>query len=182
MDKKEWKIIRSENKGNIRLFDISYKYLISPRTGQEVEVVCLAGDDAVNIVALTPEQEVLLIHQFRFGILDYTYEVPGGFVDKGESVLTAAKRELQEETGYSAKEWIYLGKVPMNPTFQDAYIHHYLALDAKLTAKTNFDDAEDIAFKLLPISDVEEGLRNLKFQHPHAISALFAALSHLKKL
>ena len=177
---KKWKRIRSQAKENLRLFDVRFDYLISPRTDKEVEVVVLAGGDAVNVAAVTAENKVVFAEQYRFGINKYTTEIPGGLIDPGETPLTAAVRELREETGYTAETWIYLGKIPQNPVFQDAYIHHYLAMNASLTDATTFDEAEDIALLLLSLDEVKKGLRNFTFQHPHSVSALYAAVDYLE--
>ena len=169
---KKWKIIRSVAKESLRLFEARYNYLINPRNEKEVEVVVLSGNDAVNVMAVTTENKVVMIQQYRFGINDYTTEIPGGLVDKGEDTLLAAQRELREETGYSGSDWQYLGKIAQNPVFQDAYIHHYLLTDAKKTHPTEFDEAEDIEVIEMGLDEVRKGIQKCAFQHPHTVNAL----------
>ena len=176
---KKWKVLRSVAKESLRLFEARYNYLINPRNGKEVEVVVLSGNDAVNVMAVTTENTVVMIKQYRFGINDYTTEIPGGLVDVGEDILLAAKRELREETGYSGENWQYLGKIAQNPVFQDAYIHHYLLLDAEKTHPTEFDEAEDIEMLEMKVEEVQEGVQKCAFQHPHTVSALVLGLKKI---
>ncbi|MGK0366098.1 MAG: ADP-ribose pyrophosphatase [Saprospiraceae bacterium] len=177
---KQWKILRSVRKESLRLFETRYDYLINPRNDKEVEVIVLSGDDAVNIMALTSANKVVMIKQYRFGINDYTIEIPGGLVDAGEDILLAAQRELREETGYSGENWQYLGKIAQNPVFQDAYIHHFLLTGAQKTHPTEFDEAEDIEMIEMKLEDVRKGLRECAFQHPHTVSALVLGFEKIK--
>lgn len=176
---KKWKIIRSVAKESLRLFEARYNYLINPRNNKEVEVVVLSGNDAVNVVAVSTENKVIMIRQYRFGINDYTTEIPGGLVDDGEDLLIAAKRELREETGYSGENWQFLGKIAQNPVFQDAYIHHFLLTDAQLTDPTEFDEAEDIKLIEMDVVEVKKGVQTAAFQHPHTVSALVLAFEKM---
>jgi len=176
---KKWKIIRSIAKESLRLFEVRYNYLVNPRNDKEVEVVVLSGNDAVNIMALTTENKVITIRQYRFGINDYTTEIPGGLVDNNEDLLIAAKRELREETGYSGQDWQYLGKIAQNPVFQNAYIHHFLLTNAQLTDPTEFDEAEDITLIEMSLDEVKEGITEAAFQHPHTVSALVLGLAKI---
>jgi ADP-ribose pyrophosphatase len=66
-------------------------------------------NDYVSILAFTKEKNYLLVKQYRPAINKFTLEIPGGLVDRGESPLKAAKRELKEETGYVVKDINYLG-------------------------------------------------------------------------
>ena len=179
---KQWKVLRSVTKESLRLFEARYNYLVNPRNGKEVEVVVLSGNDAVNVMAITTENKVLMIKQYRFGINDYTTEIPGGLVDEGEDILLAAQRELREETGFSGENWQYLGKIAQNPVFQDAYIHHYLLIDAQKTHPTEFDEAEDIVRVEMDLDAVREGLQTCAFQHPHTVSALILGFEKMKDI
>lgn len=182
MQNKKWQIIRSTFQANLRMFEARFDKLINPRNNKEIEIVVLAGDDAVNVVGITRRNTILLIEQYRFGIHDYTTEIPGGLIDKNEEPIEAAKRELREETGYGGSNWQYLGKIPQNPVFQDAYIHHFIALDIEKKYKTQLDDAEDISILELSIKEVREGLKRGAFQHPHTVSAFMLCLDILEKI
>lgn len=108
--------------------------------------------DWVNILALTSSDEVVLIRQFRHGTNEIVTEIPGGMIDRGEAPLTAAKRELQEETGFSAKTWVCLGASQPNPAIQNNQCFMYLALDAQLEHTVSLDENEVIDTHLVPLS------------------------------
>lgn len=169
---KEWEIIRSVEIGDLSIFKARYDFLKNPRNNKEVKVTVLQANDAVNVVALTTDNKILFINQFRFGTRAFSLEVPGGFIEKDEIPLVAAKRELQEETGYTAPHWEYLGAVYANPVFMDSKIHHFVAHEATLTDQLALDEAEDIEVILLSKKDLKELVTENKLKHPHTLSAL----------
>jgi len=95
-----WKKLGSEAIGDFRIFKLLRERFVSPRTGAEVQAVIADSGDWVNVVALTHDDRIVLIRQFRFGTEQVTLEIPGGIIDPGEAPLFAAQRELLEETGY----------------------------------------------------------------------------------
>ena len=79
------------------------------------KVITLDAPDWVNIIPITSFNEVVFVEQFRYGIGNTTFEIPGGMVDSGESNQIAAERELVEETGYQLENVIKLGSLSPNP-------------------------------------------------------------------
>ncbi|TAK34176.1 MAG: NUDIX hydrolase [Saprospiraceae bacterium] len=182
-DKKNtWQLLESEPAIDLKLFKARFDQVLNPRTKKAARITILTGNDSVNVFAFTQSGKVLLIKQYRFGIGAYILELPGGMVDDGEDHQQAAKRELMEETGYSAREWHYMGCVASNPVFMDSYIHHYLALGAGKVAEPELEDAEDIEALELPLAQVEQMLRNGEFQHPHTVSGVLRGVEGLKRL
>lgn len=179
-DKKNaWRILSSEFGDKNLLFQIRTDTLVNPRNQKPVRITVLTGNDAANVIPITADGHILMIEQYRFGINRNTLEIPGGMVDDGEDQQKAVERELLEETGHGSKNWHYLGKIPANPVFQDAYIHHWLAQDVELIGETKFDDAEDIVLKKMPVAEVFELFKNGAFEHPHTVNALLRAFLHL---
>ena len=101
---------------------------------KKVSFFVCENPDWVNIIALTKDKEVVLIEQFRHGTEEIILEIPGGMIDDDdEEPETAARRELLEETGFSADKFILFGKSHPNPAIQNNTIFHYLAFDCEKT-------------------------------------------------
>src|SRR5436190_23151875 len=139
---------------NYRIFTTSFVDATHPRTGKSTRFSLLEAVDWVNVIALTPDDRVVLIRQYRAGTDSVHVEIPGGMIDGDEDPQTAAARELVEETGYTARIWKKLGRVAPNPAYQNNYLHSYLALDAERTAETRFDGNEVIAIDTVPLAEV----------------------------
>lgn len=137
-------------------------------------MIILTGADSVNVVPITADGKMVFVRQYRVGIEAFTLELPGGLIDPGEKPIQAAKRELAEETGFTAEKWYDLGKVASNPVFMDSYIHHAVAFGVEKTQDMQLDDGEDIYLETMPIDEVKDRLKRSAFLHPHTISALVA--------
>jgi ADP-ribose pyrophosphatase len=116
----------------------------------------------VCAVALTPQQEILLIEEYRHGVKRLSFELPCGAPDHdGEDVLDAMKRELLEETGFAAQEWHALGSSTDNTARQNNRVHAFLALDVRRVSDQKLDPGEVIRAHLVPwtkfVADLAEG-------------------------
>ena len=125
-----------------------------------------------NIIALTPDQKLVAIRQYRQGSESFTMEIPGGAVDPGEDFLAAARRELCEETGYTSTRWKLIGEVCPNPAFMNNTCQTFLAEDCILSDSTNFDPLEEIETQLIDVAEVPEMVRTGKINHSLVVAAL----------
>jgi 8-oxo-dGTP pyrophosphatase MutT (NUDIX family) len=125
------------------------------------------------MVALTPNEEVVLVKQYRYGTDEITMEIPGGVIHTGEDVLVAAKRELEEETGYSAKNWTLLGSVDANPAFMTNKCYTYLATGCEKTSEQNLDPFEEIEVMTVPLKEIPQLIREQKISHSLVVAAFF---------
>ena len=89
---------------------------VNPRNQQEHKFYVAEFPDWANIIALTPDNHVVLIRQYRHGSDRFEVELPGGCIDPGEAPLDAAVRELLEETGYSGENPVIIGQMSPNPS------------------------------------------------------------------
>jgi 8-oxo-dGTP pyrophosphatase MutT (NUDIX family) len=109
----------------------------------------------VNVVALTADEKVVLIRQYRHGLGAVHFELPAGTTDPEDTSLeTAARRELTEETGYSGGRWSPLMTVSANPALTNNLTHTFLAEGVTELAAQKLEVSEDIRVHLVPLSDV----------------------------
>ncbi len=126
--------------------------------------------DWCNVVAITKSSEVVTIHQFRIGSVEV--ELPGGTVEPQECALTAAKRELLEETGFKSDSWTNLGYSQPNPAFHDNRAHHWLATDSYVAQEPELGSGEDIVVHLMPISHICQAIEDRKITSSLVLVAL----------
>ncbi len=152
-----WKVLERRREGDFKVFSVRKDVCESPRTGSAHDFYVLEGMNWVNVVAITRDGLAVLIRQFRHGSSEVTLEIPGGCVDPSDpSPLAAAQRELMEETGYAAEEWIELGYVNPNPAIQANLCYTFLARNAWKAGETQFDGTEDIEVELRPLRELPE--------------------------
>ena len=172
-----WKILDSKYlHPNIRLDRCELS------NGHTLDAHLLEYADEIMIFALTKNQEVVLIKQYRHGVQGAILELPGGSVDDGESPLEAAKRELMEETGYAGDAFIEIGCGSPNPAIYTNRIYSFLAMNVEQIGKQSAYDAEMVEVSLIPLDKVVAMALGGDFIHSLNISTLFFALGYLKRI
>ncbi|WP_436859956.1 NUDIX hydrolase [Staphylococcus caeli] len=126
---------------------------------------------AVAVCALTPEQKVILVKQFRKPAEKPLLEIPAGKLEKGEARESAAKRELEEETGYIAENLELITEMYGSPGFSNEKITIYLAKDLK-EGQMQLDDDEFLEVSLYSLSEIETMIRNHELEDAKTIIAL----------
>ncbi len=139
--------------------------------------------DWINIVPLTPDNEVIFTKQYRHGIKQTILEIPCGAIEPSDrSPADAAKRELLEETGYSSDDLIELCKLSPNPANHTNTTHCFLARNAIKNSKQALDPTEQIEIQKIPLPEVMSLLKSNQIPQTLHVSALFYALEYLKEM
>jgi ADP-ribose pyrophosphatase len=133
--------------------------------------------DWVNVVALTPAREIVLVREYRHGTAEITLELPSGTVDPGEAPLATAQRELREETGFSGDLWRETGRMAANPARQNNHITTFLALDVTVQGAPRPEPGEVMEVLTMPLAALLAGLADGSLQfHGQHLSSLFSSL------
>ncbi len=123
------------------------------------EVVIHPG--GVAVVAITDEDKIILVRQWRYAVNDELIELPAGKLEENEDPFVAIKRELQEETGFIAKNWYSLGFIYTAPGFCNERLYLYKATDLTFIG-TNFDEGEVIQTLEFSFEEVDELIKEGK--------------------
>ncbi|HEX7471219.1 MAG TPA: NUDIX hydrolase, partial [Verrucomicrobiae bacterium] len=147
---------------------------ISPRTGEEHDFFVLDSVDWVNVVAVTPQNELVMVEQFRHGSNTVELEIPGGMMDAHETdPVATGVRELREETGYEGENARLLGKVFANPAIMSNTCYTVIVENCRLKHGVEFDHGEDIITRLVPVADIPRLVTEEKIRHPLVVVALY---------
>jgi ADP-ribose pyrophosphatase len=118
--------------------------------GRRTEMAMVRHPGSIAVVPLTADGGVLMEHQYRHCVRGYLLEIPAGTLEPGESPLACAGRELEEETGYTAAEFIELGRTHILPAYSDEVIHLFLARGLSV-ARARLDPDEIIRTQIYPL-------------------------------
>lgn len=169
-----WPTVESKDLGDYRVFHLRGHRRKSPRTGAEHDFLVLDCRNWVNVVALTPEKEIILVEQFRHGTETVELEIPGGVIDTSdEPPLEAGLRELREETGFVGESGRIIGEVYSNPAIMNNTTFTVLVENCRKTHETEFDHGEDIVTRLIPVEEALEMAATGKIRHSLVVAALF---------
>jgi 8-oxo-dGTP pyrophosphatase MutT (NUDIX family) len=145
----------------------------SPRTGETEAFSVVDAAEWVNVIAVTPDDRIVLVRQYRHGTDRVSLEIPGGIVDEHETPADAAVRELAEETGYAGSAPAHLGTVEPNPAVFSNRCHTYLIRDCRPFGDQRLDPGEDIEVTTLPRSEVIAAVADGRIAHALVICAFW---------
>lgn len=134
---------------------------------------------ATAIIPMIDPTHIILLNQYRHALRKYIWEIPAGTLDPGESVMSCARRELIEETGFSAEQWHSLGEITPVPGYSDERIHIFLATDLQ-PAERHLDEDEIIQVHRIACEAAFDMLRRGDIQDAKSIAGLFLAFEWLK--
>lgn len=169
-----WRKTGSQPLGKFRIFDLRSDTKISPRTGKEHDFFVIECGHWVNVVATTPDQQLILVEQQRHGSNTIELEIPGGMIDPLDvSPVAAGLRELREETGYEGEPAQVIGEVFPNPAIMNNTCYTVLVENCNLRHPTQWDLGEDMVTRLVPVASIPELVASGKIKHSLVVVALF---------
>jgi ADP-ribose pyrophosphatase len=169
-----WQKLRSQKAGDYRIFTVRSEHKISPRTGAEHNFFVIDCVNWVNVIAVTPDQRLVLVEQFRHGSDRVELEIPGGMVDATDtSPEETGARELREETGYTGQNPRLIGQISPNPAIMSNTCFTVLIEDCQCLHPVQFDHGEDLITRLVPIADIPRLVATGKIRHALVVVALY---------
>ena len=138
--------------------------------------------DYINVVAVTPEGQFPVFRQTKYALEGTSLAPVGGYIEPGEDPLLAAQRELREEMGYEAAEWVALGSYRVGANRGIATGHLFLALGVRYVAERHSDDLEEQELLHLNRAEMEEALSRGEFKVLSWAANVALALHYLRGL
>lgn len=141
---KPWKILSSRSTYKDNWLSVRTDH-VRLDDGREIEGYhILEYPDWVSVIGLTDEGNVVLIKEYRHGAQALTIGLPSGASEPGEDMLGVAQREFEEETGYTAREWVKIGEGFANWAINTNKVHYFIAFGAEKTGVQSLDQNEEI--------------------------------------
>jgi ADP-ribose pyrophosphatase len=140
--------------------------------GKEATREIIKHQGAVGMLPILPDGRMVFVKQCRYAVGSVIYEIPAGKLEIGEEHLPSAKRELSEETGYTAAKWTYLTSIVTTPGFTNETIHLYLAENLTLS-KPHPDEDEFLQVVALTPEQVKNMVLNQEIFDAKTLAALF---------
>ena len=159
-EKGKWKVLKSEYLFNRPWLTVRRDCVELPDGRQNPEFYVLEYLDWVNVIAITEDGQFVMERQYRHGLGKTCFEIPAGVMEKGETPLEAAKRELMEETGYGEGEWTNIMNVSGNSSTTNNISHCFVAKGVKKISGQHLDSTEDLEIVLLSRDQVKDLMVN----------------------
>jgi ADP-ribose pyrophosphatase len=145
--------------------------------GREIDgFLWIRTRDFVAMVAVTERDEVILVRSYKHGTRTVSLAVPAGYIEDGEEPLAAAKRELQEETGYASEDWTSLGRYVVDGNYGVATEHIFLARAARKVSEPASGDLEEMEVVPVPLAEIGAYVRRGEVVQLSSAAALSLAL------
>ncbi|HCJ11739.1 MAG: hypothetical protein A2Y14_05065 [Verrucomicrobia bacterium GWF2_51_19] len=174
-----WELREDELFSSCSIYSVHKQRFRHPVRQQEGQFYVIKTNNWVQAIALTPEKNIILVQQYRFGIQALSWETPGGALDGRELPIAGAARELQEETGYVGKNAHLIGQCYPNPAIQDNTVFFVLIEDCVPSGATQWDTHEELATKVVTIAEAFDMVQTGEICHGIPVAALFYLQSYL---
>jgi len=132
------------------------------------------------ICALTCAEELIVLRGYKHGIGRVELSLPGGFIEPNEDPLSAAKRELIEETGHSAEEWQSLGDFITNGNYGSGRAYIFIARKARRVRRPSSGDLETTEVEAVKLDKMQQSIRDGEISSLSSVAAIGLATQHLE--
>lgn len=171
-----WKLLEEESVRKDSWVDLRAGTYLLPNSRRIAPYYTYHSRHFTVVVAREPNGAYICVRQFRPGIAEVTTEFPAGAIEHGEDALTAAKRELLEETGCVSENWRFLGKIAANATIADNYAWCYAADCCEKVAEQQLDATECVDIAVIPGETLGEMING-----GHFVQAVHIAAYYMEK-
>lgn len=176
-----WTIDNSEYIVNDRFLKLRRDSCTTPQGGKVGTYYVLELKDWVNCIAIDEDANVMMLRHYRHGVQKYLMEIIGGGMEENESPEEAAKREVEEETGYTGGSIFHVGTSYPNPANHTNKVHTYLAVGGKISQDQNLEVGETITVEKISLKKVIEEMSKPDSVYPAIyIAALFHAMNFIR--
>lgn len=176
-----WTIDSSDYIVNDRFLKLRADNCTTPQGGKVNTYYVLEYGDWVNCIAIDQEDNVMMLRHYRHGVQKYIMEFIGGGIEEGEDPQVAAKRELEEETGYTGGSLFRAGSSYPNPANHTNKVHTYLAVGGNISQDQNLEVGETIHVEKIPFKTVIEEMSKPDSVYPAIyLAALFHAMNFIR--
>jgi ADP-ribose pyrophosphatase len=168
-----WRRTKVETVGSYRVFDVVKAEMVLPN-GRPCPhpIYTLDCRNWCNVLAITPQNDAVLVWQYRHGNDALSLEMPGGVVDRGEAPIDGARRELREETGYVVDEIEPLSTVHPNPALQANVHHSFVGWGARRVGAPMPDETEECEVALVPVRELAALIDEGHVTHALCVTAI----------
>ncbi len=175
-----FKILSSEFVHKGKVFDLRVDQIQYNSGNSGVREVAVHPGGAV-VVAITDQEKIILVKQFRYPLEKIILELPAGKLDHNEDPLNCAIRELEEETGYTTNEFVKLGSINTTPGFCTEELHIFLAKNLKEGDHKREEGEEGMEVLELSLDEIDEMIMKGEIKDAKSISGIYMAKNYLKK-
>ena len=181
MPSDRWQLVHSKNLCKDDFVEARLHDYELPDGSRMENFLVLFERDGVHVVAITPDDEVLLVQQYRAGVDGFTLECPAGFLEDGEDPLERAQHELREETGYEAETWHLLGMLNPMPHRAHKTDHVFLAVGARRQTGQELDETEFVRWRRVPMAQIEQMILGGSITSSTVIALFYLVRSFLEQ-
>jgi len=181
MNQKKWKILESEYLVNNKWISLKKEKCHLPNGTIIDDYYIAEKNDSIMIFAVTKDNKILMVSQYKHGAQEVVLELPAGYIDKDETPEQTATRELLEETGYKANALHNIGRIIYDPTNTRGTGYLFFTKDVVKVADPTPDKTEDITVIEVTKEELLKNIRNNTLCGGMAIAASFLGLEKLKE-